>query len=946
MVLAIQQDFSRVPILEDRRSFIILDSDYFSDGVVHTSSHRLYDAVWDLSAFRSIWINYMAYLCRFSWKAVAVIDISDEDNDSLKSPQNSTKSTYEQVLSSQRTKLMSWLESWKNRRLSTTTANPVRNAANACQRVNDGDDDDSLADTISEFSEADEDEQLGRGGSSLNDDSLAVYVIVGGTGTGKTSLAYECAKAVGASVIEINSTQVRSAAVIKKLISEAAQSTTINRDQIILFDEADVFFEEEDTGFHSAIVKLASSTKSPIIITVRKFPQSLYSLPANICVLQPPTHDELAKTLNTSILPNKIQDTSEALTSLGLSSLFDVRGAFNTLALYPDKSPLTQLSSSQHSLQYFLTQNYFDFSLFDAINIPSSILEIPDHSKDEGSFTKAIFQPSVNCVFPHFVGVTSPEDTIITIQGENFLQTIRGELLGSIEEVARVKVYLGSCEVTIIEHEDKEIRFLLPRTGLSRGFYSIRLQLSFNTNSPTPTVFSRSIDGGNEAWIVFSELYPMDFSKYLMTSCCRSYATFLKNNEVAKMFNTANNTTSTTKSTKKRKKSRLIRRQNVIKNTSDTVQEEEKTGMTEVAMDVDEDGVSEIDDDDDFLAVDESFEDNAEGGKKKMRMMFEEDEDENEGDEKGLGDVDEKIMDADAYDSVKRRKVLLDDNEDSEDNNTEGKDFNNPEIPSEENEIDKTEIFNLEPVIKDDETLRTKSIAEKLLEANQGRLSQPTKAVVVNTPASEPADALSSLEALSSSYDYISTIDCITRRISEYTMIPDEDFSPVFCSDSSHIIHNLESVRGSCYQEFGNYCKSNQLLNPQTQAFSTDFLHFQSQRAYKVHRFEYELSCFNDQSLNQRLVYSESLPYFHLIGSSSIIYEEKEKEFQRILDAEKKASSRSRRLQSNNEKNNTSINEGPSYQYVKERTHLEEESFKGLLEHFYDHLKMNEERED
>lgn len=944
MVLAIQQDFSRAPILEDRRSFVILDSDYFSDGVIHTSSHRLYDAMWDLSAFRSIWINYMAYLCRFSKKAATVIDISDEDNDSLKSHQNSTKSTYEQVLSGQRTKIMSWLESWKNRRLSTTSANPVRSAANASKRVHD-DDDDSLADTISEFSEADEDEQLGRGGSSLNDDSLAVYVIVGGTGTGKTSLAYECAKAVGASVIEINSTQVRSAAVIKKLISEATQSTTINRDQIILFDEADVFFEEEDTGFHSAIVKLASSTKSPIIITVRKFPQSLYSLPANICVLQPPTHEDLAKTLNMSLLPNKIQDTSEALTSLGLSSFFDVRGAINTLALYPDKAPLIQLSSSQLSLQYFLAQNYFDFSLFDAISVPSSILEIVDHSKDEGSFTKAIFQPSVNCVFPHFVGVTSPEDTIITIQGENFLQTIRGELLGSIEEVAQVKVYVGSCEVRIIEHEDNEIRFLLPRSGLSRGFYSIRVQLSFNSHFLTPTVLSHSIDGGNEAWIVVSELYPMDFSKYLMTSCCRSYATFVKNNEVTKMFNTANHSTKTTKSTKKRKKSRLIRRQNVHKDTSDTVGEEEKAGMTDVAMDVDEDGVSEIDDDDDFLAVDESFEDNA-GGKKKIRLMFEEDEDEDEreGDGKEVGDVDERINE-EAHDSVKRRMVLPDDNEESEENNTEEKEFVNPEIPSEENEIDKTEIFNLQPVIKEDENLPTphsKSIAEKLLEANQGRLSQPTKAVAVNAPASESTDALSSLETLSVSYDYISSIDCITRRISDYTMISDEDVSPVFSSDSSHIIHNLESVRGSCYQEFGNYCQSNKLLHTQTQAFSTDFLHFQCRRAYKIHRFEYELSCFNDQSLNQRLVYSESLPYFHLIGSSSIIYEEKEKEFQRILDAEKKASSRSRRLQSNN----TPINEGPSYQYVKERTHLEEESFKGLLEHFYDHLKMKEKIQD
>lgn len=127
--------------------------------------------------------------------------------------------------------LMRWLKEWANRRTNASAQSVGGNGRcgdnlQDSDEEDDDDDDDSLAWGYEDENEADTISNL--------------FVICGPTGSGKTSLVHEAARIVtGVEVLEINTSQVRSSSVIRRMISEVAASHRMGGDtcSVVLFDE-------------------------------------------------------------------------------------------------------------------------------------------------------------------------------------------------------------------------------------------------------------------------------------------------------------------------------------------------------------------------------------------------------------------------------------------------------------------------------------------------------------------------------------------------------------------------------------------------------------------------------------------------------------------------------------------------------------------------------------
>lgn len=144
-----------------------------------------------------------------------------------------------------------------------------------------------------------------------------VCIVEGPVGAGKTAIVCACARSVSFNVVEMNSSQDRTAADVRKLVLEASQSrgiqgggcsggggsqsqsvsqsqsqsTPFERNQsssgskishlnLILFDEADTVLDtgDADNGMLSAIKEVARQAKCPIVLTCESrdhFPASL-----------------------------------------------------------------------------------------------------------------------------------------------------------------------------------------------------------------------------------------------------------------------------------------------------------------------------------------------------------------------------------------------------------------------------------------------------------------------------------------------------------------------------------------------------------------------------------------------------------------------------------------------------------------------------------------------
>lgn len=137
---------------------------------------------------------------------------------------------------------------------------------------------------------------------------LSVAVLYGPNGNGKTSTVYALAKDLGYKVLEVNASEKRNGKLVLSKLAEATQSHQVQQGNsaeqgfaalfgknlnpvknkksnkalksnsdleeekakkmsLILFEDIDIVFEEEDEGFLSAVTNLVSMSKRPVILT-------------------------------------------------------------------------------------------------------------------------------------------------------------------------------------------------------------------------------------------------------------------------------------------------------------------------------------------------------------------------------------------------------------------------------------------------------------------------------------------------------------------------------------------------------------------------------------------------------------------------------------------------------------------------------------------------------
>jgi hypothetical protein len=118
-------------------------------------------------------------------------------------------------------------------------------------------------------------------------------ILVGDSGVGKTSSVYAAADIMGMNILEMNPGQRRNGKNVMEFIGEAATTQSLNSNQssntdsvMILFDEADIIFPEDDKGFFAAVSNVLAVSKRPVVITCSSLTESLASLDLPIISFQ------------------------------------------------------------------------------------------------------------------------------------------------------------------------------------------------------------------------------------------------------------------------------------------------------------------------------------------------------------------------------------------------------------------------------------------------------------------------------------------------------------------------------------------------------------------------------------------------------------------------------------------------------------------------------------
>jgi hypothetical protein len=798
--------------------------------------------------------------------------------------------------------VVTWLENWKQKRVAESRSS--RGSSKKSKKYSECSEDEefSVADTISDFDDSDKDS-----GSENDKEIQNVFILLGKTGTGKSSLVYEVAKEVGAAVIEINTSQARSSSALKKLVSEAGQSRNLHgvcdnmtsgcisidvdpeekvdcrsKFSIILFDEVDVCFEDEDAGFYSSIIKLANSSRNPIILTAEKLPDSLVNLSAQVSYLYRCSPEEF-----TSVYKNQFTHIPDILFhDLCMCASGDLRAASSDLSLFSFRSEVNLPSVPCFS--QWLFDRAVNISVFDAISFPTvSCPSVDNHSID-------LFPPVIHSLFPRMI--VRNRVTEITIDGANFLQSLSGKLQnrrdGDLPLLAQLFVRIGDFSQICQVHSDNETIVIVPK-DMDAGYHEVYLELSF-------LIIGKVIKlSSNSSWILVMDDLSVELNKYLFQQSTRSFGS-IKAAE-AKVFDCNRMFGKPPKSqVKKRRKSRLS-----IKRKSFSLSSETGTDSDVVGEDTD--------DADDFLDDSELGEDNDNTSSSRLSTSLlsdEEDDEANDDDEKRLPEVCGRkelsnILDYSDDEEAKIGHTAI--GSGAEETNGKNIELSSQELlngPSQQGNL----VFNTDSVTCDLGSLLVQAVDLRNKQADLFSLSLTSSGNVVND-----------LELLSQSFDHLSSSDLFSRLISDLTTSSEE--LEVMWSEESVICRteSLENLNSYYQGTIRDVCKSRNLCESGTINATLDYRSVSFKQSFMLERYSKQFNRFEEYSgvLNKKEFFSEMIPFFNKIGNSSMFYEEKEKEFQNMLDLERK-SARGRRLQSNSTEKATL--QVPKYQYLREIT--------------------------
>ena len=107
-----------------------------------------------------------------------------------------------------------------------------------------------------------------------DESSALALLILGPTGSGKTSSIRCVARALDRTIVEVTTTDERSSASLKRLLGEATQTHNVLHTAVLVIEDVDVV-AEQDRGFYKAVGDLMESSKVPIVLTAVHLPASL-----------------------------------------------------------------------------------------------------------------------------------------------------------------------------------------------------------------------------------------------------------------------------------------------------------------------------------------------------------------------------------------------------------------------------------------------------------------------------------------------------------------------------------------------------------------------------------------------------------------------------------------------------------------------------------------------
>ncbi|MDD5417910.1 MAG: replication factor C large subunit [Candidatus Nanoarchaeia archaeon] len=167
-------------------------------------------------------------------------------------------------------------------------------------------------------------------------------LLVGSTGSGKTSIVHAIAKELVYDVIEFSASDNRSKKNISSLIKEASKTKGLfNRGRVILVDDIDAFAGNDDYGGVGAVLDAVSGSSVPIVLTSRAENENTkkFSKISKKLNLNSRSRAEVVGFLKEICNKEKIICESGVLNTIAARSEGDLRGCLNdleTLKTKPD----------------------------------------------------------------------------------------------------------------------------------------------------------------------------------------------------------------------------------------------------------------------------------------------------------------------------------------------------------------------------------------------------------------------------------------------------------------------------------------------------------------------------------------------------------------------------------------------------------------------------------
>ncbi len=173
---------------------------------------------------------------------------------------------------------------------------------------------------------------------SWNQQRKKVVLLAGPAGVGKTSVVYYLIKKYAYEYVEVNASDKRNKKAVELLVGRSSTEGTVLQGarvrKLILVDEADGLFGNEDRGGGSALTKAVTATRIPIICTANDpSASSLKSAKKYMLVIEFHSlkEEEILTLLKKIVREEKLDINDETLIAITKNSGGDARSAINDL---------------------------------------------------------------------------------------------------------------------------------------------------------------------------------------------------------------------------------------------------------------------------------------------------------------------------------------------------------------------------------------------------------------------------------------------------------------------------------------------------------------------------------------------------------------------------------------------------------------------------------------